>query len=284
MPAFSLFLGLLIAAVATAAPVNLALRRPSAQSSTLQGNTGYSSAKGVDGAKYDSSLFQTEMEDNAWWEVDLGAEYAIDNVTLYNRVGCCRERIAGAQVLLSSDAVDYLLIATLGRESFRNRRVDVGGLTARFVRIQLPGRQILHLQEVEVYQYGTWQPPAQRVTGRRVRVTRPGPWVVTKTAPAPTTTTAPRGKTIEGQWSVNFNNHRGTMSFTRAGSGWTGQLRLGGSPEAITNITLDPATGRIEFLRPRAQQQYTGTWNGDAMSGTFSGRYNWSATRQRGIQ
>src|ERR1035437_1795824 len=105
----------------SAAPVNLAIHRPAAQSSTYGNDARFAASNGVDGNKYDSSLFHTTEEDGPWWEVDLGADYAIDNVILYNRVGCCQERVHGLQVLLSSDGVNYLLIYTHDNYAFRDR-------------------------------------------------------------------------------------------------------------------------------------------------------------------
>lgn len=160
---FAAWVLVLVAAAAPAgAAVNLAAGRPTMQSSTYPGGA-HGSERGVDGAKYDSSLFHTNADAYPWWEVDLGQAYAIDNVTLYNRVNCCEERVQGIQVWLSLDGVAYDLVFENGGQVFRNRRADVGGLSARYVRVALPRREYLHLQEVEVYQYGTWQPPAARV-------------------------------------------------------------------------------------------------------------------------
>ena len=171
-----LVLMVVCATTVSAAAVNLAANRPAAQSSTYGNDPNYAASKGVDGQKYDSSMFHTAEEDGPWWEVDLGASYAIDNVILYNRVGCCQDRVSGLQVLLSSDGLNYMLVYTHDNYAFRDRRVDVGGLTARFVRVQLSNRGYLHLQEVEVYQYGTWQPPTAPVRWTPVRIAKPGPW------------------------------------------------------------------------------------------------------------
>jgi hypothetical protein len=153
-----------------AAAVNLAIGKPTAQSSLYQNNAGLGSSRGVDGFKYDTSLFATNEEDAPWWEVDLGAVFEIDNVILYNRVDCCQERVRGIEVMLSTDGVNYSVVYTHGSYVFRNQRVDVGGLRARWVRVALPAPGILHLQEVEVYQWGTWQPPSP--TARVLRTVR----------------------------------------------------------------------------------------------------------------
>ena len=96
----------------SAAPVNLALGKPTTQSSVYQGNPIYTGSHGVDSGKSDSSMFHTNDDAMPWWEVDLGRVFAIDNVTLYNRVGCCAERIAGLQVWISADGVNYCLLYT----------------------------------------------------------------------------------------------------------------------------------------------------------------------------
>ena len=70
------------------------------------------------------------------------------------------------------------------------------------------------------------------------------------------------------------------MEFTRSGSGWTGRLNLGAGNESLTNITFDPRTGSISFVRPSVNQHYSGTLSGNGMSGRFDNSYNWSATRQ----
>lgn len=188
---------------ASGTAVNLALHKRAAQSSTYANDPNYAASKGVDGYKYDTSMFHTDLEDSPWWEVDLGAEYAIDNVIMYNRVGCCQERIAGVQVLLSSDGRHYMLVYTHDNYAFRDRRVDVGGLRARFVRIQLPRRDYLHLQEVEVYQYGTWEPRTRPVPWTPVVITQPGPWFGSGGTDQGTGTTTP------ADWNTQANQLRG---------------------------------------------------------------------------
>jgi len=259
----------LLASAAWADAVNLAIRKPATQSSTYQNNPAYAAANGVDGQKYDTSLFSTEEEQSPWWEVDLGAEYAIENVMLYNRVGCCQERARGLQVLLSSDGENYMLVYTHDNTAFRNHRVDIGGLGARYVRVQLPYRGYLHLQEVEVYQYGTWLPSTRPVKWTPVRIPRSGP------LPDPTVS----GASIEGPWSVNFNGYTGTAEFTRSGSGWVGRLNLGQGAESLTSVSFDSRTGAVSFIRPTVNQHYSGTLSGNGMSGRFDNAYNWSATR-----
>jgi hypothetical protein len=78
---------------------------------------------------------------------------------------------------------------------------------------------------------------------------------------------------------ANANNYVVTLQFTRSGSGWTGSMILSISSEPLTDIAFDPRTGGISFVRPKANQHYTGTLSGDRMSGRFDNTYNWTATR-----
>lgn len=72
--------------------VNLALGKPTSMSSNTGTNT---PAKAVDGNRNSTlkgnSCSQTKSEDNAWWQVDLQAVYAIWAVTITNRGDCCGE-------------------------------------------------------------------------------------------------------------------------------------------------------------------------------------------------
>jgi hypothetical protein len=73
------------------------------------------------------------------------------------------------------------------------------------------------------------------------------------------------------------------LTFTRAGTGWTGTVTFAGSPmHPVDQIVFDPATGNLTFRRTRVNQQYTGKVSDDSMSGTFDKRFRWSATRSAG--
>lgn len=62
-----------------------------------QSSVGYRSPaeKAIDG-NHDGSFRScscTNSERNAWWEVDLGGEFTIDSVSVFNRTDCCPERL-----------------------------------------------------------------------------------------------------------------------------------------------------------------------------------------------
>lgn len=93
-----------------------------------------------------------------WWEIDLGAVHRVTQIRIFNRADpCCRERILGAQVIVS----DQPLPRPDGMASQRKRVFPIGdvrpvydfptnGMPVRFVRVQLPKPGALSLAEVEV--------------------------------------------------------------------------------------------------------------------------------------
>ncbi|NOS90584.1 MAG: DUF4476 domain-containing protein [Cyclobacteriaceae bacterium] len=111
----------------------------------------------VDGIKNGGYGFHTQLEDNPWWQVDLGMEIAIDKIVVYNRQDCCSERARTIQVFLSTDGVNfenaYQHNGTIfgGVRDQKPLQVSLQFKKARFVRLQLNQRNALHLDEVEVY-------------------------------------------------------------------------------------------------------------------------------------
>lgn len=102
-------------------------------------------------------------QQDPWWQVDLGREYRLDRVVVYNRCGSSAARTRNLQILVAgSDGDD-------GEPAFRKVyqhdgtvffgvekqplvvRFDSQSVTARVVRLRVPGRCSLALDEVEVY-------------------------------------------------------------------------------------------------------------------------------------
>ena len=113
---------------------------------------------GCDGLKTGTWGFCTSREPNPWWQVDLGHPAALDRVVIYNRCDNKMEvRTRRLKVLLSHNGRKWTQAYQHGGKSFfgytdaRPLSVDLKGAKARFVRIQLPGTDYLHLDEVEVY-------------------------------------------------------------------------------------------------------------------------------------
>ncbi len=80
---------------------NLAPEGTASQSS-LHGDS--AAARAIDGRTAGDhaagSVSHTGEEANPWWELDLGREVPIDQVSLWNRTDCCGERLAGFRLLL----------------------------------------------------------------------------------------------------------------------------------------------------------------------------------------
>ncbi len=101
--------------------------------------------------------FHTNQDQEPWWHVDLGQEEPLTRIVIYNRGDGASERAARLSVLLSNDGHQWEQIYQHGGSPFlgfadqQPLLIPVDGRSARFVRVQLPGRQFLHLEEVEVY-------------------------------------------------------------------------------------------------------------------------------------
>ncbi len=108
------------------------------------------------------STTHTANEANAWWQVDLGASYAISHVMLWNRADCCADRLANFYVFVSStDLAGRSYSSILADGSVW--RYQVAGqapaslsvpvaTSGRYVRVQLAGTGILSLAEVQVFE------------------------------------------------------------------------------------------------------------------------------------
>ncbi len=82
---------------------NIAAGGQATQSSNYGKNT---AQRAIDGNKDGTfaSCSSTSGGDTPWWELDLGAEYGIDHIVIYNRDDCCPERLDHARVeILGAD-------------------------------------------------------------------------------------------------------------------------------------------------------------------------------------
>jgi mono/diheme cytochrome c family protein len=113
-------------------------------------------AGGCDGVKDGGPGFHTEKQDQPWWQVDLGKSQPIARVVIWNRTECA-ERAALLQVKLSDDARRWTTVYRhdghifFGFSDNQPLTIQLTNQPARFVRIQLPSNDYLHLDEVEVF-------------------------------------------------------------------------------------------------------------------------------------
>jgi hypothetical protein len=123
----------------------------------------------VDGVKNGRWGFHTSQDADPWWQVDLGEAVALGRVLVFNSCHVA-DRASRLRVLLSTDGASwheaYAHDGTVfgGQPDGKPLAAALGGASARFVRIQLPGPQWLHLDEVEVY--GQADPAGNLALGR----------------------------------------------------------------------------------------------------------------------
>jgi Bacterial Ig-like domain/F5/8 type C domain len=152
----------------TAPRVNLALNKPATQSTTLpvpgsvDGNFAFRAVDGNTNGNYNQADgTHTTNEYRPWWQVDLGAVQAIQDIQVWNRTDCCTDRLSNYWLLVSDtpfvsgdlDAVRnqagvsayYIAPTSPPMQNFRVNR------TGRYVRVQLGGQNYLSLAEVQVW-------------------------------------------------------------------------------------------------------------------------------------
>jgi len=135
---------------------NLALNRPADMSSTSRWSKYADSSKeasiGNNGDISDEVFFHSDIENNPWWQVDLGDIYNINRIKIFNRSDQ-KDKCKAFKILWSSDGETYF---TLYRRTSANRfnELDLSfdvEMAARYVRVQLLGHNFLHLREIEIY-------------------------------------------------------------------------------------------------------------------------------------
>ncbi len=150
-------------ATATAAATgNLALGKPAAQSSMIEGAVPGRAVDGVtDGGWSSGSVTHTNLEDQPWWSVDLGAVEPIATIDVWNRTDCCADRLTSFWVLVSDTPFASPQLDTARGQAGVSGYFVAGtaatpttvavGRSGRYVRVQLAGRNYLSLAEVQVW-------------------------------------------------------------------------------------------------------------------------------------
>jgi hypothetical protein len=116
-------------------------------------------AGGCDGLKDGTFGFHTDDADNPWWHVDLGSVQSLSRVRIWNRADAesAAARAFRLKVRLSADGTNWSTAYQhagakfLGVPDQKPLDVRLANWTARFVRVELPGHDYLHLDEVEVF-------------------------------------------------------------------------------------------------------------------------------------
>ncbi len=146
-------------------PDNVALQKTARQSSIYANG---SADRAVDsdvstdkGPWKSGGVTHTRYDQNAWWEVDLGATYTLSEISYSGRTDCCQDRLENAYVMVSEQAFGNNTLATSLANSqiwrsFQSQAPNPGitipleNIQGRYVRIQLEGRAHLSLADVQV--------------------------------------------------------------------------------------------------------------------------------------
>ncbi|MCP4849992.1 MAG: DUF1549 domain-containing protein [Verrucomicrobiaceae bacterium] len=99
---------------------NIARAGVATQSSNFSGAT--LAGKAIDGNADGTfgSCACTQEQTNGWWELDLGAEMAIDHIVVFNRNDCCPERLDNVSVAILDKARKPVTERNTGDAPFRS--------------------------------------------------------------------------------------------------------------------------------------------------------------------
>lgn len=95
-----------------------------------------------------SYAIHTKLEDNPWWQLDVGYVIHAKLIYIYNRVDVRKERAKNLVVMVSNDGMGWTHLAAKWDESLSVMKVNVNGF--RYLKISLPGTEYLHLSKVKI--------------------------------------------------------------------------------------------------------------------------------------
>ena len=130
---------------------NIALNGTASQSTTAyDGDASLAIDGNTNGIYSDASVTHTEVEDAAWWQVDLGADYPIGEINIFGRSDAAyADRLSDYTLyVISSDG------STTYSENFTTyptASTDAGGVDGQIIKIVLNVNNPLSLAEVEVF-------------------------------------------------------------------------------------------------------------------------------------
>jgi hypothetical protein len=96
-----------------------------------------------------NAFFHTTEEDSPWIEYDLGAPTVLQSIKVLNRSDCCQDRALPMVVELSSDHNQWEEVDR-AVSPFATYRASLKGHTARYVRLRVARRSVLHLEAVVI--------------------------------------------------------------------------------------------------------------------------------------
>jgi hypothetical protein len=136
---------------------NLAPGRAATQSSTWNGQ----SAQYAVDDNTAGIVSHTNLNAQAWWQLDLGNSYWLSRINIWNRTDCCADRLSNFYVFVSDQPFDSSdLNATLNQPGVlayyingqaQTPSIAIIGRSGRYIRVQLTGTNYLSLAELEVF-------------------------------------------------------------------------------------------------------------------------------------
>ncbi|MCB9220104.1 MAG: discoidin domain-containing protein [Ignavibacteriales bacterium] len=103
------------------------------------------------------SVFHSNLQDKPWWQVDLGGNFIVSSVKIYNRTDFAPERLSNFDIFVTSEKLDHTRenVFPLATESGSMGKVKAYQANqpsaGRYVRVQLHGTNYLSLAEVQVF-------------------------------------------------------------------------------------------------------------------------------------
>jgi hypothetical protein len=94
-------------------------------------------------------FFHTAEDDSPWIEIDLGSPRTLGRIDVRNRMDCCQDRAVPLLVEVSEDESSWREIARKD-ESFMRWEGSFAPCEARYVRLRVPRKTFLHLEEVAI--------------------------------------------------------------------------------------------------------------------------------------
>jgi len=218
---------LALAAASTAADIPSAVERDWLLAAQLASGSSSAvtpekdAAGGCDGVKSGTWGFHTDRQKEPWWQVDLGRSEPIGRIVVWNRGDAMADRAAALLLKLSDDGKSWRTAYRHGGNLFGGLR-DGGPLSiaftnqsARFVRVQLPTTDFLHLDEVEVF--SAREPARNLALHRPANQSSVSQWSVSHVAPGePRWAEAARRAADQCQALENERAPRQAFSMARA--------------------------------------------------------------------
>ncbi|MDW5290821.1 discoidin domain-containing protein [Formosa sp. PL04] len=131
---------------------NLALNGTATQSTTLSNAAASRAIDDNTNGVFNAGSVTASIGPDAWWEVDLGDEYTINDINLFNRTdACCTSRLANftVSVINSNGTITYS--QTITTTPTPSVTIDANGVLGQTIRVQSNLTSTLNLAEVQVY-------------------------------------------------------------------------------------------------------------------------------------